>query len=207
MSVRIKICGINSPDAFDAALEAGADWLGFNFFPPSPRFVTPGAAAALSVRHPGGPLRVGLFVDPTAELIADVLATMPLDILQLYGAVDAPPLLARFGRTIWRAFGIETATDLPRDAGGADALVVEAKPPRNATRPGGNATSFDWSLLRGWASPAPWVLAGGLTPDNVAQAIHATGATAVDVSSGVERMRGVKDPGLIRTFITNARAG
>ena len=113
MSVRIKICGINSPDAFDAALDAGADWLGFAFFPPSPRFVTPAAAAALSVRHPGGPLRVGLFVDPTAEAIADVLATMPLDILQLYGAVDAPALRARFGRTIWRAVGIETAADLP----------------------------------------------------------------------------------------------
>ena len=204
--MRIKICGINSPDAFDAAFEAGADWLGFNFFPPSPRFVTPAAAAALSVRQPGGPLRVGLFVDPTAEAIADVLATMPLDILQLYGAVDAPVLRARFGRTIWRAVGIETAADLPRDAGGADALLLEAKPPRNATRPGGNATSFDWSLLRGWASPAPWILAGGLTPDNVAQAIRATGATAVDVSSGVEGTRGVKDPALIRRFIANARA-
>jgi len=132
---------------------------------------------------------------------------MPLDILQLYGAVDAPALRARFGRTIWRAFGVETATDLPRDAGGADALVLEPKPPRNATRPGGNATSFDWSLLRGWASPAPWILAGGLTPDNVAQAIHATGATAVDVSSGVERMRGVKEPALIRTFIAKVRVG
>jgi len=207
MSVRIKICGINSPEAFDAALEAGADWLGFAFFPPSPRFVTPAAAAALSVRHPGGPLRVGLFVDPTAEAIADVLATMRLDILQLYGTVDAPALRARFGRTIWHAVGIETAADLPRDAAGADALVLEAKPPRNATRPGGNATSFDWSLLRGWASPAPWILAGGLTRDNVAQAIRATGATAVDVSSGVESKRGVKDPALIRTFIANARAG
>ena len=207
MSVRIKICGINSPEAFDAALEAGADWLGFAFFPPSPRFVTPAAAAALSVRHPGGPLRVGLFVDPTAEAIADVLATMRLDILQLYGRVDAPALRARFGRTIWHAVGIETAADLPRDAAGADALVLEAKPPRNATRPGGNATSFDWSLLRGWASPAPWILAGGLTRDNVAQAIRATGATAVDVSSGVESKRGVKDPALIRTFIANARAG
>jgi phosphoribosylanthranilate isomerase len=206
MSVRIKICGINSPGAFDAALDAGADWLGFAFFPPSPRFVTPAAAAALSARHPGGPLRVGLFVDPTAEAIADGLATMPLDILQLYGTVDASALRARFGRTIWRAFGIETAADLPRDAGGADALVLEAKPPANATRPGGNATSFDWSLLRGWASPAPWILAGGLTPDNVAQAIRATGATAVDVSSGVESARGVKDPALIRTFIANARA-
>jgi phosphoribosylanthranilate isomerase len=207
MSTRVKICGITSPDAFDAAIDAGADWLGFVFFPPSPRFVTPAAAAALSARHPAGPPRVGLFVDPTAAAIAGVLATMPLDILQIYGAVDAPALRTRFGLTVWRAVGIAAATDLPRDSGDADALVLEAKPPPDATRPGGNAAAFDWSLLRGWASPAPWILAGGLTPDNVAQAIDATGATAVDVSSGVESMRGVKDPGLIRTFIANARAG
>jgi phosphoribosylanthranilate isomerase len=206
MSVRVKICGITSPDAFDAAIGAGADWLGFVFFPPSPRFVTPAAAAALSARRRGGPPRVGLFVDPTAEAIAGVLATMPLDILQLYGAVDAPALRSRFGLTVWRAVGINTAADLPDDAGGADALVLEARPPPDATRPGGNATAFDWSVLHGWSSPAPWMLAGGLTPDNVAQAIHATGATAVDVSSGVETMRGVKDPLLIRTFIANARA-
>lgn len=207
MTVRVKICGINSPDAFDAAVDAGADWLGFAFFPPSPRFVTPTTAAALSARYPGGPLRVGLFVDPTAEAIARALATMPLDILQLYGTIDVAALRTRFGRPIWRAVGIGAAADLPHDAGGADALVLEAKPPPHATRPGGNATAFNWSLLRGWAAPAPWILAGGLTPDNVTEAIRATGATAVDVSSGVESVRGVKDPMLIRTFIANARAG
>jgi phosphoribosylanthranilate isomerase len=207
MSVRIKICGINSADAFDAAVDAGADWLGFVFFPPSPRFVTPAAAAALSARHPGGPSRVGLFVDPTPATIEDVLAKMPLDILQLYGSVDAPALRARFGRAVWCAVGIDTAADLPDDAGGADALVLEAKPPPDATRPGGNAAAFDWSVLRGWASPAPWILAGGLTAANVAQAIRTTCATAVDVSSGVESMRGVKDPTLIRTFIANVRRG
>jgi phosphoribosylanthranilate isomerase len=206
MSVRVKICGITSPDAFDAAIDAGADWLGFVFFPPSPRFVTPATAAALAARRPGGPPRVGLFVNPTAEAIAGVLAAMPLDIVQVYGAVDAPALRSRFGLMVWRAVGIDTADDLPRDAGGADALVLEAKPPADATRPGGNAAAFDWSLLRDWASPAPWILAGGLTPDNVAHAIHATGAAAVDVSSGVESMRGVKDPLLIRMFIANARA-
>lgn len=205
MNVRIKICGINSPAAFDAAVDAGADWLGFVFFPPSPRFVTPAAAAALSARHRGGPLRVGLFVDPTVDAIAAVLATMPLDILQLYGAVDARALRARFGRSVWRAVGIGAASDLPPDAGGADMLVLEARPPPDATRPGGNARAFDWSLLHSWVSPTPWILAGGLTPDNVAQAIRATGATAVDVSSGVERTHGVKDPVLIRTFIANAR--
>lgn len=207
MSVRVKICGINDPAAFDTAVEAGADWIGFNFFPPSPRYVTPAQAAALSARHPEGPQRVGLFVDPTEAMIASVLDTMSLDILQLYGPFDPQALRARFGVTIWRAVGVDSATDLPRDAGDADALLLEAKPPPDATRPGGNAALFDWSLLRGWSAPAPWVLAGGLTPANVAAAVRVTGAEAVDVSSGVERSRGVKDPALIRAFIANARAG
>jgi len=205
MSVRIKICGINDTAALDAAVEAGADWIGLVFFPPSPRFVTPAQAAALAARHPDGPARVGLFVDPTAEQVEAVLAAVPLDVLQLYGAADAAALRARFGRTVWRAAGIDSAGDLPIDAGGADALVLEAKPPPDSTRPGGNAARFDWSVLRGWQAPAPWILAGGLTPDNVAEAISSTGAAAVDVSSGVERSRGVKDPALIRAFIANAR--
>jgi len=203
--VRIKICGINDPAALDTAVAAGADYVGFVFFPPSPRYVTPAQAAALSARHPGGPLRVGLFVDPAAEAIAAVLGSVPLDVLQLYGRVDFSGLRARFGLPVWRGVGVDTAADLPREADGADALVLEAKPPPAATRPGGNAALFDWTLLRGWAAPAPWVLAGGLTPDNVADAIRATGATTVDVSSGVERVRGVKDPALIRAFINLAR--
>jgi len=205
-AVRVKICGINDAVCFDAAVAAGADYLGFVFFPPSPRYVTPVQAAALSARHPGGPQRVGLFVDPDPAAIADTLCRVRLDVLQLYGAVDAAALRARFGLPVWRAIGIEAAADLPGDAGGADALVLEAKPPPGATRPGGNAASFDWSPLRHWRAPAPWVLAGGLTPDNVAAAIEATGAAMVDVSSGVERTRGVKDPALIRAFIINARA-
>ncbi len=203
--LRVKICGINDPVAFDTAVAAGADYVGLVFFPPSPRYVTPAQAAALSARHPGGPLRVGLFVDPTPEAIAAALDAVRLDVLQLYGRVDFPGLRARFGLKLWRGIGIDTAADLPREAGGADALVLEAKPPPAATRPGGNAARFDWSLLRGWNAPAPWVLAGGLTPDNVAEAIPATGATTVDVSSGVEQTRGVKDPALIRAFIANAR--
>ncbi len=203
--LRVKICGINDPVAFDTAVAAGADYVGFVFFPPSPRYVTPPQAAALSARHPGGPLRVGLFVDPTAEAIGTVLHAVRLDILQLYGGVDIAGLRARFGLPAWRALGVDTAADLPRDAAGADALVLEAKPPPAATRPGGNAARFDWSLLHDWIAPAPWILAGGLTPDNVVEAILATGATAVDVSSGVERVRGVKDPALIRAFIANAR--
>lgn len=204
---QVKICGINDPVAFDTAVEARADWVGFNFFPPSPRFVTPARAAELSGRSPGGPPRVGLFVDPTLEAIAKTLETIRLDILQLYGVVDLADVRARFGLPLWQAMGIATAQDLPMSPGGADRLLLEAKAPPDATRPGGNATSFDWSLLTGWRAPAPWILAGGLTADNVAEAIRITGATAVDVSSGVESARGVKDPALIRAFIAASRSG
>jgi phosphoribosylanthranilate isomerase len=201
---RVKICGINDPVAFDTAIEAGADWLGLNFFPPSPRYVTPAQAASLSARAPGGPPRVGLFVDPTPDEIAATLDVVRLDILQLYGALDLTALRARFGLPVWHAIGVATDADLPR-ATGADMLVMDAKPPPEATRPGGNAVSFDWSLLRGWSAPVPWLLAGGLTVDNVAEAIRISGAQAVDVSSGVESTRGVKDPALIRSFIANAK--
>jgi phosphoribosylanthranilate isomerase len=203
---RVKICGINDPAAFDTAVEAGADWVGFVFFPPSPRYVTPAAAAALSGRIADGPPRVGLFVDPDAAAIDRVLDTMKLDILQIYGALDdLPAIRARFGLPVWRAVGITSAADLPSDALGADRILLEAKPPSGANRPGGNATTFDWRIVRGWLPPAPWVLAGGLTPDNVATAIRETGADAVDVSSGVESSKGVKDAGLIRQFIAAAK--
>ena len=209
--LQVKICGLNDPAGLDAAVSAGADWIGLVFFPPSPRAISPGQAAALSGRAlptpAGGPGRVGLFVDPEPDEIEATLATVRLDALQLYGKVgDLPALRARFGLPIWRAIGIATASDLPADAGGADALVIEAKPPPDANRPGGNAARFDWSLLLDWTAPAPWILAGGLTPANVAEAIRMTGARCVDVSSGVERARGIKDPALIRAFIANARS-
>ena len=203
--MKVKICGINDAASFDTVIDAGADWVGFVFFPPSPRYITPEAAAALSARAPGGPPRVGLFVNPTADQIAATLDVIRLDVLQLYGA-DTGAMRARFGLPIWRAVGVDTVSDLPSDSLGADRLLIEAKPPPDATRPGGNAVSFDWTLLRGWKSPVPWVLAGGLTPANVAAAIRETGAEAVDVSSGVEKATGVKDPALIRAFIANARA-
>ena len=163
-------------------------------------------AAAISARSPGGPPRVGLFVDPTPEAVAATLDVVRLDILQVYGAVDLAALRTRFGLPIWRPVGVATAADLPVRSGGAERLVVEAKAPPEATRPGGNAVRFDWSLLRGWAAPAPWILAGGLTVGNVAEAVRVTGARAVDVSSGVESARGVKDPARIRAFIANAKA-
>jgi phosphoribosylanthranilate isomerase len=209
---RVKICGINSADAIDAAVEGGADWIGFVFFPPSPRFITPSRARALSARHPsvseGGPPRVGLFVNPTEAMIAEALADVALDILQLYAAPGvARELGRRFDRPVWRAAGVASMADLPVAMDGADALLIEAKPPAGATRPGGNAVRFDWTLMRGWRAPGAWVLAGGLDPDDVGEAIRLSGATAVDVSSGVEREKGVKDPALIRAFIQAARGG
>ena len=200
-NVSVKICGLTTEAAFDAAVAATADWVGFVFFPPSPRFVTPTRAASLIARAPNGPPRVGLFVDPTNATIAEVLETVPLDVLQIYGAVDPAALRARFGRTIWRATGVSTATDLPSMLGDADALLIDAKPPKDATRPGGNALPFDWGIMRGWTAPGPWLVAGGLTEQNVAEAIRLTSAPAVDVSSGVERAPGVKDPELIRAFV------
>lgn len=203
---RVKICGVNDPLALQTAAEAGADWVGFVFFPPSPRFVTPAQAAALSATHPGGPARVGLFVDPADAEVAAALDAVALDVLQVYaGERRAAALRARFGRPVWHAIGIGSAADLPRQADGVDALLLDAKPPQDATLPGGNAQRFDWSVLRGWMPPLPWLLAGGLTPDNVRQAVADSGAEAVDVSSGVERNRGVKDPALIRAFIEAAK--
>ncbi len=162
--VRVKICGINSPDAYEAA--ASADWVGFVFFPPSPRFVTPARAAELAA--PPGPPRVGLFVDPTDAAIADTLAQVSLDVLQIIGApARAAAIRQRFGLPVWRAVGIAGPEDLPAEAPGVDRLLLDAKAPPGAVLPGGNARRFDWSVLHGWSAPAPWLLAGGLTPENV----------------------------------------
>ena len=206
MSVRVKICGITSAEGMDAAVAAGADWVGLNFFAASPRLVTPAQAATLASR-PGVPVLVGLFVAPDDAEIEAVLAEVSLDVLQIYADAErAAAIRARFGRPVWRAVGVSARDDLPRDAQGVDGFIIEAKAPPGATRPGGNAAAFDWSILRGWQAPAPWALAGGLTPGNVAAAVRITGAAAVDVSSGVEREKGVKDPALIAAFVQAARA-
>jgi phosphoribosylanthranilate isomerase len=204
----VKICGINSDAAIDAAVEAGADYIGFVFFTASPRYVTPAEAAMLSARHQGAkPLRVGLFVNPGFDEIETILHEISLDILQIHGS---PPLVAalrdRFGRPVWRQLGVTTAADFPAPNEVADGYVVEAKPPPGATRPGGNAVQADWPLLAQLRPPKPWLLAGGLRPDNVAEALRITGAPGVDVSSGVETAPGQKSPELIRRFIAAARA-
>ncbi|WPB86509.1 phosphoribosylanthranilate isomerase [Sediminicoccus rosea] len=213
MSIAVKICGVNSPEALAWAAEAGADFVGFVFFPPSPRAVTPEQAGAISASLAGGPRRVGLFVDPGDALVEAALAAAPLDVIQLHGE-ETPArvgeIRARFGVPVMKALGIATEADLAQVAEYApvaDRLLLDAKPPPDAVLPGGNAAPFEWRLARLAAIPKPWLLAGGLTPANVAEAIAASGAPGVDVSSGVERARGVKDRGLIRAFIQAARGG
>ncbi|WP_428395699.1 phosphoribosylanthranilate isomerase [Lichenicoccus sp.] len=203
----MKICGLAEPAGFDAAIASGADWLGFVFFAASPRAIRPARAAALSARHPGGAGRIGLFVRAGDTEIARCLEQVRLDGLQIYDTAErAAEIGARFGLPVWHACAVATASDLPVLAPGLQRLVLESRQPASSDRPGGNGHAFDWSLPRGWQAPCPWLLAGGLDPENVAAAIQASGAIAVDVSSGVERQRGVKDPARIAAFIANARA-
>jgi phosphoribosylanthranilate isomerase len=202
----VKICGVNSEAAFDAAAQAGAEYIGFVFFPPSPRYVTAAQAAALSARHPGGPARVGLFVDPKPAEIEAVLAHVPLDVLQVHApAAEIAALKARFGLPVWQALGVESAADFPAPDSAADGFIVEAKPPAGATRPGGNAVMADWDLLAGFPKGKFWLLAGGLTPGNVAEALRRTGAPGADVSSGVESAPGVKSAAFIREFVKQVK--
>jgi phosphoribosylanthranilate isomerase len=208
----VKICGISDEAGLRATRDAGADFCGFVFFPASPRAVTPVRAAALSAAVPGGPRRVGLFVDPSDALLAEVLAALPLDVIQLHGE-ESPARCAeirqKYGRPVMKALGIAQAPDLDAledYAPAVDYFLLDAKAPPGASRPGGNAAPFDWTLTADRAIPRPWLLAGGLTPENVAQAIAASGAPGVDVSSGVEASRGVKDSARIAAFVAAAKA-
>ena len=211
MAIEVKICGIRDAEGMDAAVAAGADLIGFVFFPPSPRAVTAEEAAALSARHAGGPVRVGLFVDPTDDDLAAVLACAPLGLIQLHGEetpARAAAIRARFGLPVMKAIGVAEPADLDAVAAFApvvDRFLFDAKPPPGGPLPGGNAQPFEWRLMAGRALPKPWLLAGGLTPANVAEAIRSAGAPGVDVSSGVERARGVKDAALIQAFVARAK--
>ncbi|MBS7792474.1 phosphoribosylanthranilate isomerase [Roseococcus sp. SDR] len=211
MSIEVKICGVNTPEALAWAANAGADFVGFVFFPASPRAVTPEQAGGISASLEGGPRRVGLFVDPEDALLESALGAAALDVIQLHGEetpARVAAIRARFGVPVMKAIGIATEADLAQIAEYApvaDRLLLDAKPPPDAVLPGGNAAPFEWRLARLASIPRPWLLAGGLTPGNVAEAIAASGAPGVDVSSGVERARGVKDAGLIRDFIAAAR--
>jgi phosphoribosylanthranilate isomerase len=211
MSIEVKICGVNTPEALRWAAEAGADFVGFVYVPASPRAVTPAQSGAISASLQGGPRRVGLFVDPGDSLLEAALATTALDIIQLHGEetpARVAAIRARFGLPVMKAIGIATEADLAQIAvyePVADRLLLDAKPPPDAALPGGNAAPFEWRLTRLARITRPWLLAGGLTPANVAEAIAASGAPGVDVSSGVEQARGVKDEGLIRAFVAATR--
>lgn len=208
----VKICGIKDAAALEAARQGGADMVGFVFFPPSPRAVTANQAGELARSYADGPNRVGLFVDPDDAMLAAILTEVPLDILQLHGEetpARAGEIRARFGKPVMKALGIGSKADLVRLADYADQVdyfLLDARPPAGSALPGGNAQAFDWALMRGEEPPRPWLLAGGLTPANVAAAIAASGAPGVDVSSGVERARGIKDPAAIAAFIAAAKA-
>jgi len=211
MSVEAKICGLSTPETVDAAVAAGARFVGFNGYPPSPRYVASNdVLKALGERVPKSVIRVGLFVDPDDALLDERLATGAIDLLQLHGK-ETPErvaaIKARTGKPVMKAFNVGAASDIERGIAAyatvADRLMFDAA---EGTLPGGNAKVFDWTFLAGRKVPLPWLLAGGLTPDNVAEAVRVTGARAVDVSSGVESSRGVKSVELIRAFLDRVKA-
>ncbi|MEZ5772416.1 MAG: phosphoribosylanthranilate isomerase [Defluviimonas denitrificans] len=212
MDVRVKICGLREEAHVAAAVEAGARYVGFVFFAKSPRNVTVGTAARLAATVPPGVAKVALVVDATDAELDAMVAAVPLDMLQLHGN-ESPDrvagIRARFGLPVMKAVGIAGPEDVEKIAlygKVADQILVDAKAPKGAAVPGGNGLSFDWRLIARKYWPCPWMLAGGLTPDNVAEAIRLTGARQVDVSSGVEIAPGVKDAGLIRAFVAAAQA-
>ncbi len=212
MTVAAKICGLSSEDAVAAAIEGGAAYLGFVFYPPSPRAVTPAHAAALCAPVPSGVQRVGLFVDADDAAIRAVLDVAPIDILQFHGH-ESPDRVAdakvRFHRPVMKAIAIAAPEDVlaaRRYEDDADMLLFDAKPPRRVDAlPGGNGLAFDWHLIAGHRWRRPWMLSGGLTAALLPEAVRISGATAVDVSSGVERRPGEKDPDKIREFLRVAR--
>jgi phosphoribosylanthranilate isomerase len=210
MPVEIKICGLMTPDAVDVALDAGADLVGFVFFPPSPRHIGFEAARALGARVRGRARKVALSVDADDDFLAATIDALKPDMLQLHGRETPERVVVvrtRFGLPVIKALPIETRRDLSPIrlfADVADRLLFDARAPRGATRPGGLGKSFDWTLLAG-INRVPFMLSGGLDASNVAEALRITGAPAVDVSSGVERAPGVKDPDKIRAFVRAVR--
>jgi phosphoribosylanthranilate isomerase len=211
MDLIVKICGLSTEETLDAAIAAGADMVGFNFFPKSPRFVTREQAGALARRVHGRAEIVALTVDMDEAGIGEIVEAVRPDWLQFHGGESADyvrAMRAATTRQVMKALPIATAADLARADDYmkvADCLLLDAKPPKDATRPGGLGTPFDWTLLAGFDPDLPYLLSGGLAPGNIAEAIAVTGAPGVDVSSGVETALGTKDPDLIRAFIAAAR--
>jgi phosphoribosylanthranilate isomerase len=212
MSVLIKICGLSTPDTLDVALDAGADLVGMVFFAPSPRHVGLDMARELGARVRGRAAKVALTVDATDDELANIVEALRPDLLQLHGRETPERVVAvkaRFGRPVMKALPVERREDLAAVypyAGIADRILFDARAPRDATRPGGLGKTFDWRLLENLDPGLAFMLSGGLDAANVADAIAMTRAPAVDVSSGVERAPGEKDPDRIRAFIRAARA-
>jgi phosphoribosylanthranilate isomerase len=212
MDTRVKICGLREPVHVAAAADAGAAYVGFVFFAKSPRNLSVPDARSLALLVPDGVAKVALTVNATNAELDAITASVPLDMLQLHGS-ESPErvaeIKARYGLPVMKAVGVAERGDLAQVdlfQTVADQILVDAKPPKDAVLPGGNGLAFDWTLLLGRVWRRPWMLAGGLTPANVALAVRSTNARQVDVSSGVETTPGVKDESLIRDFIAAARS-
>ena len=209
--VSVKICGISTVDDVRACAGAGANYIGLVFFEKSPRNITIPAARDLALAAPVGLAKVALVVNPSDAELDAITGTVPLDMIQLHGR-ETPERVAevkaRYGLPVMKAVGIADANDLPKLEsyfGVADQILVDAKPPKGGELPGGNGLSFDWRLIAGRRWPCPWMLAGGLTPENVAEAVKMTGTKQVDVSSGVEDAPGQKNAELIQKFVQSSR--
>lgn len=207
--MRAKICGLTTPEAIEAAAKAGAAYIGFVFFPKSPRNISLAEAEVLALSVPPGIVKVALTVNADDALIDDI-AALPIDMFQLHGS-ESPTRVAevkaRTGLPVMKAIGVADASDLERIAdyeGVADQILVDAKPPKGGEVPGGNGLAFDWRLIEGRDWARPWMLAGGLDPSNVSAAVRLTGAAQIDVSSGVESTPGIKDIERIRAFMKAA---
>lgn len=212
MGLLIKICGISTADTLEAALDAGADMVGFVFFSPSPRNLSLDAAMALGAQAQGRALKVALSVDASDALLDAAVEAARPDMLQLHGKETPARVLdlkRRYGLPVMKAIHVSAAEDLAAVGdyeGAADRLIFDARPPKGAILPGGNGAPFDWRILDHVETRLPWMLSGGINPGNVREAIAVTRAPGVDVSSGVESAPGIKDAGLIRAFIERARA-
>ncbi|WP_417316972.1 phosphoribosylanthranilate isomerase [Emcibacter sp.] len=213
MSVAVKICGLSEPESLKAAIDSGADYVGFVFFPPSPRNITPAKAGELARLVPAGVKKVGVFVNPVDDLLEEVLASADLDILQLHGS-ESPDRVREirqaFGKPVMKAIAVARKEDIEAAKAYesvADMLLFDAKAPKNLENalPGGNGLIFDWQLIRNTDWSVPWMLSGGLEANNVSDAIATSGAEMVDVSSGVENRPGEKDINRIRAFIDATR--
>ena len=212
MSLIVKICGLSTRETLDVALRAGADMVGFVFFPPSPRHIDLAVARDLGSQAKGRASKVALTVDADDAALANIVEALRPDILQLHGKETVARLRdikQTFGLPVMKAIAVETPDDLaslPGYAAVADRILFDARPPKEATRPGGLGAVFDWQLLKDIDLKLPFMVSGGLHAGNVAEAVRVTRAGGVDVSSGVERASGIKDPEMIRAFIRAARA-